>query len=240
MRHLTSLLLIGIQTLAGAVFASECAAAELTPLNSTDGRSIHAAIDNFNPRNNQLSVRINGQGKLVTFGIDRLDKASQQIVADWYEVYSVVKSLTIRSERIPAKNKKERLFEIELSCAAEKDIKDVRIDYIVPIKRSVMKPEENSTAKTVKYERVTEDTVIEGSIDVGTIVARSKRNVYSEAIEATSIQSIPQGEDKDPKEVTNKHSIKGILLKVYIDDKLIREYESQNGVKELIAKYSKG
>lgn len=213
-------------------------AAELVSLTSTDGRTIMATIDNFTPRDNQLTVRINGQGSRVKFGLDRLDKASQQIVADWYEVYSVIKSVTIRSERIPAKNKKNRIFEIELSSAAEKDIENVRIDYVVPIKRNLMKESEKSTPKAIKYEKVVEETIIKGSIKVGTITARSKRNVYSDEIEATAIQSIPQGKGKDPKEVTNKHSIKGILLKVYIDDKLIREYESQNGVKELIEKYS--
>ena len=215
-------------------------AAELVTLKSTDGRTIQASIDNFTPRNNQLTVRINGQGKRVSFGIDRLDKASQQVIAEWYETYSVLKSLTIHSERIPARNTKNRIFEIELSCAAEKDIKNVRIDYIVPLKRYTMKEAASSTAKATKYEKVLEETVIKGSIKVGTIAARSKRNVYSEEIEASSTQSIPQGKGKDPKEVTNKNSIKGILLKIYVDDKLLREYESQNGVKELIQKYRKG
>lgn len=219
--------------LASLAVLNICSAADLVDLNSTDGRSISVLIDNYNPRKNEVAVRINGNGSLMAFKLDRLDDASQQTVKEWYKRYSVVKSLTIRTERIPAKDRDDRLFDIELSSVALIDIEDVRIDYSIPIKESSMVEPDGQKAKKVFEERI-----VAGSIDVGKISAGKSRHVNSESVTIRSSQTIEASKGVT-KEIVNKHSIKGILLQIYIGDQMVREYESQHGVKQIIEKYSK-
>lgn len=210
-----------------------CSAVELIELKSTDGRAINVLIDNYVPRKKEVSIRLNGTGKLMRFSMDRLDEASQGKVEDWYELNSVVMSLTIRTERLPARVRSERLFSIELTSSAEVDIEDVRVDYLIPVKGSRMVKEGDSD----KYVKKELKRVVEGSIDVGTIVARSERKVNTESVETSETQVLKLAKGKT-KEVNNSHSIKGLLLKIYVGDTMVREYQSQNGVSELIAKYS--
>ncbi|MGJ8639497.1 MAG: hypothetical protein ACSHYA_08895 [Opitutaceae bacterium] len=211
--------------------------ANLTQLTSSDGRTISVLIDAYSVEKNAVAVRINGEGSVVPIPMDRLDEASQKAVLEWNELNILTKFITVRTDRVTS-GKGERLFEIELSSLAKSSVEGIRVEYFVPIKKTKM-VKEDGDAKNPKYKKVTDETVIKGEVEFKELKPQSSKMLKSQSISISETQMLDQGKGKDPKKVVNNHSIKGILLKLYMGDQLIREHESQNGVKQLIAKYRK-
>ncbi|HAV13782.1 MAG TPA: hypothetical protein DCX06_09895 [Opitutae bacterium] len=213
--------------------------ADLISLTSTDNKTISVSIDDYSVDSNSVAVRINGEGRAIPIPMDRLNEESQKAVHKWNELNALIKYISIDTERV-AVGKGQREFHIELSSQSKSSVKGIRIDYSIPIKESQLVKEESDDSnkkKKLKYNKVYEEKILTGSIELAEIEPQSTQMVKTEAVTVATTQLINEGKDKDPKEVTNNHSIKGILLKIFIGDQLIREYESQNGVKQLVDKY---
>ncbi|MGC6424272.1 MAG: hypothetical protein ACON4O_04725 [Lentimonas sp.] len=212
--------------------------AKLTTLTSTDGRSISASLEDYRSDKKTVDVRINGKGRTIPIPMDRLDEASQNTVLEWSKLNTLIKYITITTERIPA-GKGKRVFNIKLNSQSKTSVNDIKIDYVIPIKETHLVKEEIGTGKKkkIKYNKEYTEKVITGTVNIQSIKAQSSQTVSTDPIITATPQTIDQGKNKEPKEVMNNHSIKGILLRFYIGDQLAREYESQNGVRQIIDKY---
>jgi len=212
--------------------------AKLTTLTSTDGRSISASLEDYRSDKKTVDVRINGKGRTIPIPMDRLDEASQNTVLEWSKLNTLIKYITVTTERIPA-GKGKRVFNIKLNSQSKTSVNDIKIDYVIPIKETHLVKEEIGTGKKkkIKYNKEYTEKVITGTVNIQSIKAQSSQTVSTDPIITATPQTIDQGKNKEPKEVMNNHSIKGILLRFYIGDQLAREYESQNGVRQIIDKY---
>lgn len=215
--------------------------AELVELTSVDGRTIRVLIDDYRPDTGQVAVRINGQGRIISFSENKLTKESKQVLADWHEHKVVLDLLKCKIQREPDGKGKAR-YKMTIRNAAMTDIDQISLKYTVPVKIDKMVEDtEKSTAKKRVYNRVSEKTVMRGEIDVGTVKAQGTVTFYTDNFDTTHIQvciiSQQKGNIKE-KEYRLINSSPGARFALYMDDKLMRNIDSRNDLAGILLDYT--
>ncbi|WPJ95466.1 hypothetical protein SH580_18770 [Coraliomargarita algicola] len=237
---------------------------ELVELSSKDGRTMQASIDGYRPDEKEVAVRVNGTGSVIRFSTDLLDAASVKKVQDWYRSYAVARLLRFDIERVPGDGD-TCYYTIEISNPTNAPIAGLRAEYLIPVKERhqvVKKQPQNSGGKgknknknknknqKVQYDTVETRSVKSGKIDLSNIPARGELVVESERIVIETTQTAAstgsQGRGKGNqnqganKPLRNRHSVEGILLKIYSGNSLLQEVESKHGLSQMIERYRGG
>ncbi|MDQ8195270.1 hypothetical protein QEH59_12595 [Coraliomargarita sp. SDUM461004] len=209
--------------------------AETVTLKSKDGRSLSGELLDYSKTEGSVTVKIEPTGKKMTFQTNVLDAASVKLIESWYQSYAASKMLYLKVKR-ESGDKGAKYYEIELSSRADAAINKIRVNYQIPVKLKKEVMVSKATTKTVrvkgrrktvkvpaKYKDVFSTKVEKGEIEVPRLEADSYKTLKTPLI-ATN------GSD-------GERSVKGLLISLYVNGKLIEEFESQNGVKELIRDY---
>lgn len=223
------------------IFLSTCVllqallVAETVTLKSQDGRSLSCEILDYSKKEGSVTIKIEQTGKEVTFQTNSLDAASVKLIESWYQSYAASKMLYVKVKR-ESGEKGSKYYEIELNSHADAAINKIRINYQMPIKLKNKVLVSKATTKTVrvngrrkkvkvpaKYKDVFSTKVENGKIEVPSLEAGSYKTLKTQLIAAN-------GSD-------GERSVKGVIISLYVNGKLIEEFESQNGVKELIRDY---
>lgn len=195
----------------------------------------------INPTKKQVSVRVNGKGRVLTFSSDLLDEASVGRLGQWYDSYAVVQMLRFEVNREPGEEKGTCRYKIEITSASNETIKDLRAEYVIAFKEryqeKVELPSSGNKTKT-KWEKREDRMTSRGGHDIEFIPARGRTVFYSEPVETENEQEIDVGNNKPPKIVRNKNSVQGIFIQIYSGDKLLREVESKPGMKQIAEDFS--
>jgi hypothetical protein len=189
-----------------AVITKPSIAIELTPLTNKEGKVIQVTLESYDPDENVVGFRLNGQGSVINYSLDLLDEASQQAVHTWNLEDAIKRFLRFETKRIPGEQKNHSCYEIKIWSSANVKIKDLRIKYQIPCKTRV---EVATTTKTQKKtnnknknknnnnrynSKTTVDKsdfehIVDGEILVGTLAPRSEKIAYTEEIETDNSKS---------------------------------------------------
>lgn len=232
--------------------------AELVTLTSKDGRTMHATIDNYVPEDKEVSVPVNGEGRVIRFSADLLDEASVKTLEAWYRDYAVSRLLRFDIERIPGGGD-TCYYEIEITNPSNHVITGLRAEYQIPVKerQQIAKQQKFGGAKKgkgknkvqkVQYETIETRLVKSGQLDISNIPARGELVVKSAPIVIESKQAGASASKKGQgprnqkaaEQLINRHSVQGILLKIYSGKTLLQEVESKHGLKQMIEQYRGG
>ncbi len=236
------------------------ACAELVDLTSKDGRSMRATIDNYLPDDKEVAVRVNGEGRVIRFSTDLLDEASMKRLEAWYRTYAVARLLRFDIERVPGDGD-TCYYSIEITNPSNTEITGLRAEYQIPVKerQQIVKQQAQQSGggkkgknknkeQKVQYQTVETRLVKSGNLDISSIPARGELVVQSEPIVIESKQAASSsggtGKGKQTqgaaKQLTNRHSVQGILLKIYSGKTLLQEIESKHGMNQIIEQYRGG
>jgi hypothetical protein len=228
--------------------------AELVELTDQEGRSMRAMIDSYDPDIKEVGVRRNGEGSVIRFSTDLLNLASIKVVEQWYQAYVVDRLLRYDVERTPGEGD-TCYYSIEITNSSNIDIAGLRAEYEIPmrIREQVVKQdpkssdaEEKKKKQAVKYETIETSTVKSGEFAISTIPARRQLVVKSDSVVIKSRQTdsrIGKGKDNakqdtgNAKMLTNRHSVQGILIRIYSGITLLKTVESKHGIDQLIEQY---
>ncbi len=238
------------------------AQAELVELTSKDGRTMRATIDHYSPDDGEVAVRVNGEGRVIRFSRDLLNENSVKTLEAWYRSYAVARLLRFDIERIPGGDGNTCYYSIEITNPSNTEISGLRAEYQIPVKEryQIAKKQSKSSGgkkgksknknQKVQYETKETRSVKSGKINISKIPARGELVVESEPIVIESKQAAASANTKgkgkgkqsqgSAKPLTNRHSVQGILLKIYAGKTLLQEVESKHGLSQIIEQYRGG
>lgn len=212
--------------------------AELLELSSKDGRSIHVAMDNYDPQRGLIAARINGQGSIVSFDEKLLDDSSVEAVRQWFKVYTMTKMLRFEIVRVPGDEKGTCRFEVNLSNSAKEPIEDIRIDYFIAYKERYLAQIETNNPDVKKYEDAEAYHVVEGSHSIESIPVRRTVEFATQTVPTENIQTITRNPKKGPEELHYKNSVQGIYMEIYSGEQLVLTEASKPSMKQIVDKFS--
>jgi hypothetical protein len=196
--------------------------------------------------------------------MDKLNSESQNTVKQWYRTYVVGRLLRFDVERIPGDGG-TCYYEIEITNSSDVEISGLRAEYLIPMKLKTQVAEvqkqnsgggkkgknqnqnQNQNQK-VKYKTVETPKLESGKLEIPSIPARGRLTVQTDSIVSQSEQVVTTsaatkgkgGANKgqnNSKKLTNRHSIQGILLRVYSGKTLLQTIESKFGIAQLAEQY---
>lgn len=227
--------------------------AELITLNSKNGGSSQVMIDQYDSRNEVVTVRVDGTGSRTSIKLSDLDAPSVNRVKDWGLANAVDRLVRFDVKRLLGAAKGTSFYEIEMSNSSDSPIDGLRAEYEVPmIKRRQIQKVTTYTVKSrtgsnnnnkkrkrqrVTYKVVETRDVHHGEVKLGTIPVREKYVVRSGPISTQSVQMFGGSAKEVKARRTNEHSVKGILIHIYSGNKLLRTVSSSPGVEQLVVQY---
>lgn len=197
-------------------------------LTNKEGASIQAILLNYSPKEQIVEIRLTANNKRIKVQADLFDENSMNTIKDWYQRIAATRKINIRAERVSNKDG-GRHYDIEFFSMAEAPVKELRVEYQIPIKSIEVEIIKTSSGSGKKKKTRTQEiehestSVTSGSIDVGTIQPSGRVTFSTETIPKNG----PDG----------RNYPKGAFFKIYIGDQLIREIESEHSVQQWVSKY---
>ena len=201
---------------------------DVVTLTNKEGTSIQAILLDYSPTEKIVEIRLTANNKRMKVKEDLFDDNSMNTIKDWYQLIAATRKINIRAEQVSNKDG-GRHYDIEFSSMAEGSVKQLRVEYQIPIKSIRVEIVKSSSGSGKKKKTKTKEiehestSVTSGSIDVGTIEPRGRATFSTQTIS----KSGPKG----------RNYPKGAYFKVYIGDQLIREIETGHGVQQWVSKY---